>query len=49
VAAVGGVAQDALHHALRGRVPDLRMAGDCVAPRTALEAAYEGHALGREL
>jgi hypothetical protein len=41
VAAVGGVAQDALSHALRGRVPDLRMVGDCVAPRTALEAVYE--------
>lgn len=49
VAAVGGVAQDALSHALRGRVPELRMIGDCVAPRTALEAIYEGHAVGRAL
>jgi len=49
VAAAGGVAEDRLYHELRGRVPDLRMVGDCVAPRTALEAIYEGHAAGRAL
>jgi mycofactocin system FadH/OYE family oxidoreductase 2 len=47
VAAAGGVADDGLARALRGRVPDLRMVGDCVAPRTALEAIFEGHAAGR--
>ena len=47
VAAVGGVAEDRLAHELRGRVPELRMVGDCVAPRTALEAIFEGHAVGR--
>jgi pyruvate/2-oxoglutarate dehydrogenase complex dihydrolipoamide dehydrogenase (E3) component len=49
VAAAGGVADDHLYRELRGRVADLRMAGDCVAPRTALEAIYEGHAAGRAL
>jgi hypothetical protein len=47
VAAVGGVAEDRLARELRGRVPELRMVGDCVAPRTALEAIFEGHAVGR--
>ena len=47
VAAVGGVAEDRLAHELRGHVPELRMVGDCVAPRTALEAIFEGHAVGR--
>jgi hypothetical protein len=49
VAAAGSVAQDQLYRELRGRVADLRMIGDCVAPRTALEAIYEGHAVGRAL
>ena len=43
------VAEDGLYRALRGRVPDLRAVGDCVAPRTALEAIFEGHAAGREV
>ncbi|HEU4368498.1 MAG TPA: FAD-dependent oxidoreductase [Methylomirabilota bacterium] len=47
VAAAGGVAEDGLAHALRGHFPGLRMVGDCVAPRTALEAIFEGHAAGR--
>ena len=49
VAAAGSTADDELYRALRGRVADLRMIGDCVAPRTALEAIYEGHAAGRAL
>ena len=49
VVATGGVADDHLYRELRGRVADLRMAGDCVAPRTALEAIYNGHAAGRAL
>jgi len=49
VAAAGGVAEDRLYREFRGRVSDLRMVGDCVAPRTALEAIYEGHAAGRAL
>jgi len=49
VAAAGGVAEDRLYAELRGHVADLRLVGDCVAPRTALEAIYEGHAAGRAL
>ncbi len=49
VAAAGGVAENQLYRVLRGRVADLRIVGDCVAPRTALEAIYEGHAAGRVL
>jgi len=49
VAAAGNVADDRLYRELRGRIADLRMVGDCVAPRTALEAIYEGHAAGRAL
>ena len=49
VVAAGGVADDGLYHQLRGALPDLRMVGDCVAPRTALEAIYEGHAAGRAI
>ncbi len=47
VAAAGGIAEDGLARELRGRVPELRLVGDCVAPRTALEAIFEGHAAGR--
>ncbi|MBI3967033.1 MAG: hypothetical protein HY329_15470, partial [Chloroflexi bacterium] len=36
-----------LARALLGRVPELHVAGDCVAPRRALEAMREGHAAGR--
>jgi mycofactocin system FadH/OYE family oxidoreductase 2 len=49
VAAAGGVADDRLGRELRGRVADLRIVGDCVSPRTALEAIYEGHVAGRTL
>jgi len=47
VAAAGGIAEDGLARELRGHVPELRLVGDCVAPRTALEAIFEGHAAGR--
>ncbi|MBI4506331.1 MAG: hypothetical protein HY691_12415, partial [Chloroflexi bacterium] len=36
-----------LARALEGRVPEVHLAGDCVAPRRALEAMREGHAAGR--
>jgi 2,4-dienoyl-CoA reductase-like NADH-dependent reductase (Old Yellow Enzyme family) len=47
IAACGGVAVDGLHAALRGRVADVRLVGDALAPRTAMEAIYDGHAAGR--
>jgi 2,4-dienoyl-CoA reductase-like NADH-dependent reductase (Old Yellow Enzyme family) len=43
------MADDGLHAALQGRGIDLRRIGDCLAPRTALEAVYAGHALARAL
>ncbi|MFN8557219.1 MAG: FAD-dependent oxidoreductase [Dehalococcoidia bacterium] len=49
VGSAGGVAEDSLYHQIRDRVPEVRAIGDCVAPRTALEAVFEGHAVGRAL
>jgi dimethylglycine catabolism A len=49
VAARYNIAQDALYAPLRAKGFDVRLIGDCLAPRTALEAIYEGHALAREL
>jgi mycofactocin system FadH/OYE family oxidoreductase 2 len=40
-------AEAALARALEGQVPEIHLAGDCVAPRRALEAMREGHAAGR--
>jgi thioredoxin reductase len=46
-----GHPDDALYHALRQRAPRLKVwqAGDCAAPRSALEAIYEGHVAAREI
>ena len=46
IVATYNVAEDALHHALEGAGVAVRSIGDCLAPRTALEAVYEGHELG---
>lgn len=40
---------DALYHALKGRIANLHRVGDCVAPRTMDHATYEGFLAGREL
>jgi len=40
---------DDLEDALRGLGATVLMAGDCLAPRTAEEAVYEGYAAGREV
>ena len=42
-------AEDSLYAPLRLGGLAVQMAGDCVAPRTALEAVYEGHAVARAL
>ena len=42
-------ADDSLYAPLRAAGLAVQMAGDCVAPRTALEAVYEGHAAARAL
>jgi NADPH-dependent 2,4-dienoyl-CoA reductase/sulfur reductase-like enzyme len=49
VLATGSRASDGLYRALKGRVSSLHRIGDCVAPRTAVEAIREGHVGGREL
>lgn len=43
------VANDTLYRALEGRVLELYVAGDSVAPRRALEAVQDGHRIGRAL
>lgn len=40
---------DALYHALKGRLANVHRIGDCVAPRTLEQAIYEGMIAGREL
>ncbi|MGD0231992.1 MAG: mycofactocin system FadH/OYE family oxidoreductase 2 [Syntrophorhabdales bacterium] len=49
VAAMGNDADDALYHSLKGRVKELYRAGDCVAPRKADMAIYEGYTVGRKV
>ncbi len=49
VLATGSRASDALHRALKGRIASLYQVGDCVAPRTAVEAIREGHLVGRKI
>ncbi len=46
IAATYNVAADSLHHALEAACIPVRSIGDCLAPRTALEAVYEGHEIG---
>lgn len=42
-----GVPDDALHRALRDRVPELHLVGDAVAVRPADRAIHDGHRAGR--
>jgi hypothetical protein len=44
-----GVANDALYHALRGRVAEVIRVGDAVAARPADRAIFDGHMAGRRL
>jgi hypothetical protein len=45
--AFGGKADDALFHALDGRVPELRLVGDAVSPRRIHDAILDGTRAGR--
>jgi mycofactocin system FadH/OYE family oxidoreductase 2 len=47
VSSFGGSADDRLYLELKGTVADLRRIGDCVAPRTADTAIYDGAKMGR--
>ncbi len=49
VLCLGHKPQDALQHELDGLDVEIRMAGDCLAPRTAEEAVFEGLKLGAAL
>jgi dimethylglycine catabolism A len=49
VVAQYNAAEDRLYGPLRAAGLDVTMVGDCLAPRTALEAVYEGHAAARAL
>jgi len=49
VSSFGGIADDGLYLALKGRVPDLRRIGDCVAPRSADTAFFDGAVVGRQI
>ncbi|PWS35593.1 NADH-dependent flavin oxidoreductase [Falsiroseomonas bella] len=51
VAPAHGLPRDSLAAELRAAMPELslHLAGDCAAPRSALEAIFEGHEIGRSL
>lgn len=46
IGATYNMAEESLHHTLEAAGISVRSIGDCLAPRTALEAVYEGHELG---
>ncbi len=47
VSSFGGLAADGLYKELKGTVGELHRIGDCVAPRTADSAIFEGSRVGR--
>ena len=49
VAAMGNEADDGLYKALKGRAKELYRIGDCVAPRKADMAIYEGYMAGKRV
>jgi 2,4-dienoyl-CoA reductase (NADPH2) len=49
VLALPNVACDTLYHELKGRVKELHRVGDCIAPRRAQAAIFDGTRVGREL
>lgn len=49
VAAMGNEVNDSLYYALKGRIPELYRAGDCVAPRKVDMAIYEGYVVGKSV
>jgi mycofactocin system FadH/OYE family oxidoreductase 2 len=49
VLATGSRATDDLYRVLRGRVATLYRVGDCVAPRTGVDAIRDGHLVGRRV
>jgi mycofactocin system FadH/OYE family oxidoreductase 2 len=49
VTAMGNEVDDSLYYSLKGRVKELYRAGDCVAPRKADMAIYEGYMVGNKV
>jgi hypothetical protein len=47
VLAMGNIAEDALHRELRGRLSDLQLIGDAMAPRLIEHAVMDGERAGR--
>ena len=47
VIAAGSQPNAALAEALKGKVPEVHLAGDCVKPRTIMDAIAEGNRVGR--
>lgn len=49
ISSFGGVADESLYFALKGKVKELHRIGDCVAPRRAEHAIHDGAKVGRLL
>lgn len=49
VLATGSRANESLYFSLKGKVKELHRVGDCVSPRLALDAIFDGYNLGRTL
>lgn len=49
VLAAGATPDNKLYEKIKGKVPEVHCAGDCVAPRTIREAIAEGFHIGREI
>jgi 2,4-dienoyl-CoA reductase (NADPH2) len=49
VLALPNIACDTLYHELKGKVKELHRVGDCITPRRAQAAIYDGTRIGREL
>jgi 2,4-dienoyl-CoA reductase-like NADH-dependent reductase (Old Yellow Enzyme family)/thioredoxin reductase len=49
VLAAGSIPDTKLYQDLKGRVPEIHCAGDCVVPRTIRDAIAEGYRLGLEI
>jgi len=47
VLALGGVANDGLYKALKGKVPELYLVGQALAPRKMLDSTQDGLRVGR--
>ncbi len=46
VLAAGSIPEKKLYEDIKRKVPEIHLAGDCVAPRTILEAITDGHRVG---